>query len=98
MIEHLGIVYEKYHSSANSSTTIMDGTGFDALCLGLHGLEEEDDLVNGYQNGVTDSKENEKDDNDSEIDIDNDYLLNEGIQILSDYTAFNQNIYLSEAA
>jgi len=40
----------------------MDGTGFDALCLGLHGLEEEDDLVNGYQNGVTDSKANEKDD------------------------------------
>jgi carboxyl-terminal processing protease len=33
-----------------------------------------------------------------EIDVDNDYLLNEGTQILSDYSIFNQNIYLSKAA
>ncbi len=45
-----------------------------------------------------DAKEAEEDDKDSEIDIDNDYLLNEGAQILSDYTIFNQNIYLSKAA
>ena len=38
------------------------------------------------------------DERDSEIDIDNDYLLNEGMQILSDYAIFNQNIYLSKAA
>ena len=42
-----------------------------------------------------DDKKNNKD---SEIDIDNDYLLNEGAEILSDYTIFNQNIYLSKAA
>ena len=45
-----------------------------------------------------DAMETEEDDKDSEIDVDNDYLLNEGIQILSDYIIFNQNIYLSKAA
>ena len=45
-----------------------------------------------------DAKEAEDGEKDSEIDIDNDYLLNEGMQILSDYTIFNQNIYLSKAA
>ena len=45
-----------------------------------------------------DAKETEDDERDSEIDIDNDYLLNEGMQILSDYAIFNQNIYLSKAA
>ena len=45
-----------------------------------------------------DAKETEDDERDSKIDIDNDYLLNEGIQILSDYAIFNQNIYLSKAA
>ena len=45
-----------------------------------------------------DAKEAEENDKDSEIDIDNDYLLNEGTQILSDYTIFNQNLYLSKAA
>ena len=35
---------------------------------------------------------------DYEIDISNDYLLEEGLQILSDYTMLNQNIYLSKAA
>jgi carboxyl-terminal processing protease len=45
-----------------------------------------------------DVKETEEDERDSEIDIDNDYLLNEGMQILSDYAIFNQNIYLSKAA
>ena len=34
----------------------------------------------------------------SEIDIDNDYLLDEGMQILSDYAIFDQNIYLSKAS
>ena len=45
-----------------------------------------------------DAKEIEEDDKDSEINIDNDYLLNEGAQILSDYIILNQNIYLSKAA
>ena len=45
-----------------------------------------------------DSKEAEENKKDSDIDIDNDYLLNEGAQILSDYTIFNQKIYLSKAA
>jgi carboxyl-terminal processing protease len=45
-----------------------------------------------------DAKETEDDERDSEIDIDNDYLLNEGMQILSDYAIFDQNIYLSRAA
>ena len=44
-----------------------------------------------------DASEIEEDDKDSEIDIDNDYLLNEGAQILSDYIILNQNIYLSKA-
>ena len=38
------------------------------------------------------------DEKDFGIDTDNDYLLDEGIQILSDYTILNQNIYLSKAA
>ena len=45
-----------------------------------------------------DAKETEEDDNDFKIDIDNDYLLNEGTQILSDYTILNQSIFLSKAA
>ena len=47
-----------------------------------------------------DSKESENDEKDiySEIDIENDYLLNEGMEILSDYTIFNQNIYLPKTA
>jgi carboxyl-terminal processing protease len=45
-----------------------------------------------------DAKETEEDNKNSEIDIDNDYLLNESAQILSDYTIFNQSIYLSKAA
>ncbi|MDA9925239.1 carboxy terminal-processing peptidase [Gammaproteobacteria bacterium] len=45
-----------------------------------------------------DAKEAEDSKNDNEIDVDNDYLLNEGMQILSDYTIFNQNIFLSKAA
>jgi len=46
-------------------------------------------------NDAKETKENKKD---SEIDIDNDYLLNEGAQILSDYTILNENFYLSKAA
>ena len=45
-----------------------------------------------------DAKEIEEDEKDSEIDIENDYLLNEGAEILSDYAIFNQKIYLSKAA
>ena len=45
-----------------------------------------------------DAKETEEDDENDKIDIENDYLLNEGAQILSDYTIFNQNISLSKAA
>ena len=45
-----------------------------------------------------DEKETEDYEKNSEIDIDNDYLLNEGAQILSDYTMLNQNIYLSKAS
>jgi len=45
-----------------------------------------------------DAKETEDDKKDFAIDIDNDYLLNEGAQILSDYMLFNQNTYLSQAA
>jgi hypothetical protein len=44
-----------------------------------------------------DAKETEDNERDSEIDIDNDHLLNEGMQILSDYAIFDQNIYLSKA-
>jgi len=45
-----------------------------------------------------DAKETEDDKKDLEINIDDDYLLNEGAQILSDYMLFNQNTYLSQAA
>jgi carboxyl-terminal processing protease len=44
------------------------------------------------------AKDAEDDKKDFEIDIDNDYLLNEGAKILTDFTIFNQNIYLSKAA
>jgi len=43
------------------------------------------------------AKETEYKKIDFEIDIDDDYLLNEGAQILSDYILFNQNTYLSQA-
>ena len=45
-----------------------------------------------------DDKETKDDKKDFGIDIDDDYLLNEGAQILSDYMLFNQNVYLSQAA
>jgi carboxyl-terminal processing protease len=45
-----------------------------------------------------DAKETEDYERDSEIDIDNDYLLNEGMQILSDYAIFDQKIFLPKAA
>jgi carboxyl-terminal processing protease len=44
-----------------------------------------------------DAKETAEDERDLEINIDDDYLLNEGAQILSDYMLFNQNTYLSQA-
>jgi len=45
-----------------------------------------------------DAKETENDKKEFDIDIESDYLLNEGVQILSDFTIFNKNIYFSEAA
>ncbi len=45
-----------------------------------------------------DAKEADNNKKDSEIDTDSDYLLNEGLEILVDYTIFNQNIFLSKAA
>ncbi len=45
-------------------------------------------------NNVKESEESEKD---YEIDFENDYLLNEGVEILTDYAIFNQNIFLSKA-
>ncbi len=45
-----------------------------------------------------DAKETEDNEKEFDIDVDDDYLLNEGTQILSDYTIFSENIYLSKAA
>ena len=45
-----------------------------------------------------DAKETENEKKEFDIDIESDYLLNEGVQILSDFTIFNENIYFSEAA
>ncbi len=45
-------------------------------------------------NEARETKESEEN---LEINIDDDYLLNEGLQILSDYMLFNQNNYLSKA-
>ena len=58
------------------------------------------ETFNSYESmqDYNDAKENEDDERDSEIDVENDYLLNEGMQILSDYTIFYQNIFLSKAA
>jgi len=44
-----------------------------------------------------DSKETADDEKGFDINIDNDYLLNEGTEILSDYILLNQNTYLSYA-
>ena len=44
------------------------------------------------------AKETADDKKDFEINIDDDYLLNEGAQILLDYILFNQNTYLSKAS
>jgi hypothetical protein len=43
-------------------------------------------------------KEFDKDKKDIDIDIENDYLLNEGALILSDYIYLNTNLLLLEAA
>jgi len=45
-----------------------------------------------------DSKETANDEKGFDINIDDDYLLNEGTEILSDYILLNQNTYLSQAA
>ena len=45
-----------------------------------------------------DTKEVEDGEKGFEIDIDDDYLLNEGAEILSDYMLFNQNTFLSQAS
>jgi len=44
-----------------------------------------------------DAKENAEDEKDLEINIDDDYLLKEGAEILSDYMSLAQNTYLSQA-
>jgi carboxyl-terminal processing protease len=53
-------------------------------------------LFKTYQD-LKDFNEN-KEDIDIDIDIQNDYLLNEGAMILSDYIYLNRNLLLSEAA
>ena len=45
-----------------------------------------------------DAKETDDDKKKYDIDVDDDYLLNEGTQILSDYATFSQNTFLSKAA
>jgi hypothetical protein len=45
-----------------------------------------------------DSKETADDEKGFDINIDDDYLLKEGTEILSDYILLNQNTYLSQAA
>ncbi len=56
------------------------------------------DIFDSYKS-MEDFKElKETEDENLKINTDDDYLLNEGIQILSDYMILNQNIYLSEAA
>ena len=57
------------------------------------------EIFNSYKamEDFNDSKETTDYKKDIEIDIDNDYLLNEGAQILSDYMLFSQNTYLSQA-
>ena len=45
-----------------------------------------------------DAKETEDKERDFEINLDNDYLLIESAEILSDYIIFNQKVYLSKAA
>ena len=44
------------------------------------------------------NKNKEEDNVDVDIDLKNDYLLNEGVLILSDYLYLNTNLLLSEAA
>ncbi|MDB2611705.1 carboxy terminal-processing peptidase [Gammaproteobacteria bacterium] len=58
------------------------------------------EIFNSYKamEDYNNAKETADDKKDFEINIDNDYLLNEGAQILSDYMLFNQNTYLSQAA
>ena len=46
----------------------------------------------------TDEKETKDEEKDNEINIDDDYLLHEGTQILSDYMLFNKNFYFSKAS
>ncbi|MDB3881280.1 carboxy terminal-processing peptidase [Gammaproteobacteria bacterium] len=58
------------------------------------------EIFNSYKamEDYNNAKETADDKKDFEINIDDDYLLNEGAQILSDYMLFNQNIYLPQAA
>jgi len=58
------------------------------------------EIFNSYKamEDYNNAKETADDKKDFEINIDDDYLLNEGAQILSDYMLFNQNTYLSQAA
>ena len=58
------------------------------------------EIFNSYKamEDYNDAKETQDNEKEFDINVDNDYLLNEGTQILSDYTIFNANIYLSKAA
>ena len=58
------------------------------------------DIFTSYKamEDFNDAKENENSKKEYDIDVDDDYLLNEGMQILSDYTIFNQSIYFSKTA
>ena len=55
------------------------------------------DIFNSYES-MEDFNETKEIEDDLEININDDYLLDEGTQILSDFMMFNQNIYLSKAA
>jgi hypothetical protein len=55
------------------------------------------EIFSSYK-AMEDYNDTKNDEKEFDIDVDNDYILNEGAQILSDYTIFNQNIYLSKAA
>ena len=46
----------------------------------------------------SDEKESEDNDKKLDIEIEDDYLLKEGTQILSDYILLNKKIYLSKAS
>ncbi len=56
------------------------------------------EIFNSYEAMENFKELKETEDKKLEINIDDDYLLDEGVQILSDYLILNQNILLSKAA